>query len=95
LELEEAANAAQAQADHEAETLAALENAARDSPFPLSKDQWTAQFTRDFVLHSTTLWRELPRGLVVIVSQQLSYSVHSESSIHPMLKLSLIRMLLH
>ncbi|KAK1740971.1 hypothetical protein QTG54_008223 [Skeletonema marinoi] len=42
LELEEAANAAQAQADHEAETLAALENAARDSPFPLSKDQWTA-----------------------------------------------------
>lgn len=42
MELEEAANAAQAQADHEAETLAALENAARDSPFPLSKDQWTA-----------------------------------------------------
>ena len=42
LELEEAANVAQAQADHEAATLAALENASRDSPFPLSKDQWTA-----------------------------------------------------
>ena len=33
LELEEAANASQAQADHEAETLAALENAARYQGF--------------------------------------------------------------
>ena len=89
MELEEAANAAQAQADHEAETLAALENAARDSPFPLSKYQWTAHVYPGLCPAFNYFMERVAEG------PDGGYSVHSESSIHHMPKLSLVRMLLH
>ena len=47
-------------------------------------------FTRDFVLHSTTSWRELPRGLMVVIP-----CIPNLQSIICQNSLYLVRMLLH